>query len=254
MKRCKKCGETKPLSAYYMEKGKPRARCKDCHKAALYARRAEDPDAARALKNDWAARNREKLREADRELWKKRGAKRNAERREQRAQDPETVRAKQRAWRDANIERAREVQRKSRAKHRDVINARLRADYYANHEVRLKAAREYREQNPDAIRERNKRYCAQNPDEMAKHRARRRARQAAVEHIDYTRTEIYERDEGRCRGCHKELENKPHGFQIDHIVPISLGGPDTPANVQLMCAKCNRAKWANLEGQIHLAV
>jgi 5-methylcytosine-specific restriction endonuclease McrA len=34
-------------------------------------------------------------------------------------------------------------------------------------------------------------------------------------------------------------------------VPISLGGPDTPANVQLACPPCNRAKWATLDGQIH---
>lgn len=254
MKRCSECGTEKPLDAYYFEKGKPRARCKECHKARIYARRDADPEAARAYLAEWRSQNREKIREADRALWTKRGESRNAQRREQRANDPETVRAKQRAWRNANLDRARELARQTRERNWDRIREQMKADYQRNREKRLASARQYRAENKELIRQQNQRYYAENPDEVSKHRARRRARMAGVEHIDYTRTEIFERDEGRCRGCRKELVNEPHGFQIDHIVPISLGGPDTPANVQLMCAKCNRAKWANLEGQIHLGL
>lgn len=44
-KRCSKCGEVKPISEYYTDfrrgKHRPKAHCKDCHKATAAARRAE---------------------------------------------------------------------------------------------------------------------------------------------------------------------------------------------------------------------
>jgi uncharacterized protein (DUF983 family) len=44
MKLCKLCGEQKPLSDFYSQV----ARCKECHKAAMAKRRAENLDAIRA--------------------------------------------------------------------------------------------------------------------------------------------------------------------------------------------------------------
>lgn len=31
-------------------------------------------------------------------------------------------------------------------------------------------------------------------------------------------------------------------LEVDHIIPVSLGGPDTLDNKQLLCTKCNREK------------
>ncbi|MFW6102430.1 MAG: HNH endonuclease [Chloroflexota bacterium] len=31
-------------------------------------------------------------------------------------------------------------------------------------------------------------------------------------------------------------------LEVDHIIPVSLGGPDTLGNKQLLCSKCNREK------------
>lgn len=38
-KPCSACGLSLPLSSYYLEKGKPRGRCKTCHKAVAYSTR-----------------------------------------------------------------------------------------------------------------------------------------------------------------------------------------------------------------------
>lgn len=40
-KTCTKCGESKALSDYYFEKGKPRSKCKVCHTKKVYERSPE---------------------------------------------------------------------------------------------------------------------------------------------------------------------------------------------------------------------
>ncbi len=151
----------------------------------------------------------------------------NAARREAWANDPE-FRARHKRWLEANPDKVRQNQKDRTARMSDEERAHRNAY--------------------------NQTYYAANSDQWTVYRRRREALLAEVEYQPYTRQEIFERDGGKCRGCHKQLTNEPRAFQIDHIVPISLGGPDIPANLQLMCPKCNRAKWANLEGQIHLPV
>lgn len=251
-KTCTKCGEHKPLTDFYFEKGKPRGACKPCHRAKAYEKRGTDE--SRAREREYVKTNRKKL-SAQAKAWRTREKDRiNAKTRARRAEDPERFRSVQRAWRDANLERARETQRQSHERRKEKVNADIRADRKANPEKYAEYERVKRERHADAIRERQRLYYLNNPEVFERHRAVRRARLAGVERADYTRREIYERDGGTCRGCTKSLPYEKGGFQIDHIVPISLGGPDTPANVQLMCPKCNRAKWAKLDGQIHMPV
>ena len=50
------------------------------------------------------------------------------------------------------------------------------------------------------------------------------------------------RERGRCANCGNsfdELEGEP---QVDHIVPLSLGGINDLVNLQLLCEKCNKQK------------
>jgi HNH endonuclease len=41
------------------------------------------------------------------------------------------------------------------------------------------------------------------------------------------------------------LARTPRGCQVDHIVPLAKGGPDVPANMQLLCGEALREKEAN---------
>ncbi len=93
-KTCTRCGVEKPLDEYYFEKGRPRGRCKTCHRAILDAR---DPEHVRAVDAKSRAKHREKIRERNREGYKKNGERYNENRRAKRAEDPEPSRAQQRA-------------------------------------------------------------------------------------------------------------------------------------------------------------
>ena len=51
------------------------------------------------------------------------------------------------------------------------------------------------------------------------------------------RVEVFRRDGGRCVAC-----GSAELLQFDHVIPVALGGASTPANLQVLCAPCNRAK------------
>ena len=52
------------------------------------------------------------------------------------------------------------------------------------------------------------------------------------------RAYVIHRDNGRCQYCGK----KPKRIELDHAVPVSAGGQDTPSNRLVSCEKCNRKK------------
>jgi len=66
---------------------------------------------------------------------------------------------------------------------------------------------------------------------------------------------IFIRDGWRCRLCGQKTPKKLRGTiddkapELDHIVPLSLGGPHTSTNVQTLCRKCNQLKGATICGQ-----
>ena len=55
------------------------------------------------------------------------------------------------------------------------------------------------------------------------------------------RQAVFERDRGRCVECDSDFD-----IQYDHLIPFSMGGASTVANLQVLCAGCNRRKGATL--------
>jgi 5-methylcytosine-specific restriction endonuclease McrA len=55
------------------------------------------------------------------------------------------------------------------------------------------------------------------------------------------RREVFRRDGGRCAACGSD-----ELLQFDHVIPVALGGASTAANLQVLCAPCNREKGASL--------
>ncbi len=108
---------------------------------------------------------------------------------------------------------------------------------------RQEAMRWY-EKNRERAHEMAKRWKKKNP-ERAKELARvganmRRARKAA-NGGSFTADDIaalLEKQKGRCAGCAIEAAC----LEIDHIMPIFLGGSSDPTNLQLLCFPCNRSK------------
>jgi hypothetical protein len=46
---------------------------------------------------------------------------------------------------------------------------------------------------------------------------------------------IWSRDQGRCRHC-----DSTRFLEIDHIIPLALGGSDEPDNLRILCRPCNQ--------------
>lgn len=153
--------------------------------------------------------------------------------------------------------------------------------YQENREKELEYARQYRELNGDRLKaewqgayQRRKKYFDDYNRKNAAHIARRRAlwteankervkslnaawtkanphRARANAHTRRSRTQgrlsldIVERlmvlQRGRCACCSHRLGKS---YEIDHIVPLALGGSNTDDNVQLLYKKCNRQKGA----------
>lgn len=58
---------------------------------------------------------------------------------------------------------------------------------------------------------------------------------------------VYERDGGICMKCGKNVRKD---FHVDHIHPISKGGPEWDlSNLELSCPTCNLKKGGKLEGE-----
>lgn len=75
-------------------------------------------------------------------------------------------------------------------------------------------------------------------------KARRKARLRFVEVEDFTLREIAERDAWRCHLCGGSVPDRPYSARdkdptLDHLIPVSKGGPHTRSNVALAHNRCN---------------
>ncbi|MDD4390237.1 MAG: HNH endonuclease signature motif containing protein [Eubacteriales bacterium] len=52
--------------------------------------------------------------------------------------------------------------------------------------------------------------------------------------------QLMKQQKGKCVVCKCDILELYH---IDHIMPLSLGGSNGPANIQLLCPTCNLMKW-----------
>ncbi|MDD5604333.1 MAG: HNH endonuclease signature motif containing protein [Dehalococcoidales bacterium] len=52
----------------------------------------------------------------------------------------------------------------------------------------------------------------------------------------------------RCKKCRREFPLDI--LEVDHITPVSKGGKDNPANLQLLCPPCNKKKGATFKPKI----
>lgn len=86
-------------------------------------------------------------------------------------------------------------------------------------------------------------------ERVRKNEYKRKARKNGVGHEDIEPHEIFERDNWRCGLCSENIDMAikwphPKSPTIDHIIPLSLGGPHTAANVQAAHLGCNCSKGA----------
>lgn len=198
-----------------------------------------DPEKYRAYARAWAAANPEKVK-----AYRAASVERHYDKlmkawASYRAGNREKLRERTRAYQAANPEKVKASRAASYAKHKEKRRAEAR-DYCEEHREwsRAKSA-EWRKNNP----EKRKAYYHANFDKNRFYQENRRARKLGAEgfHTKEDVERIRKDQNGKCALCRVKLCGVYH---IDHIVPLSKGGSNWPANLQLLCKPCNLSKGA----------
>lgn len=144
--------------------------------------------------------------------------------------------ARNREW--AKTEKAKEVKKR----------------FYKNNAEKLKLyAKEYQQKNRKRISEYVKVWRSKNIEHYrmvdaewsrknkAKRTEYRHKRRAAGEFSYAVIPELMQKQNGKCTVCRGFLTKL---IEIDHIIPVALGGTNEKTNLQLLCRPCNRSKGA----------
>lgn len=88
---------------------------------------------------------------------------------------------------------------------------------------------------------------------------RHRARRFGVAYEPVNRLKVFERDGWKCQCCGRPAPRRLMGTmnkrapELDHRVPLVLGGPHSYENCQLACKRCNESKGGkHIRGQMQL--
>jgi 5-methylcytosine-specific restriction endonuclease McrA len=134
------------------------------------------------------------------------------------------------AWYYDNIEQAREYRKQQ---------------YAQNREQAIEDARRWREENPERYRATMRRYkrkhYRENREAYRVYVRNRRARLAEVDgsHSVEDIETMYHQQNGLCHYCGASIED---GYHVDHVIPLSRGGSNSPDNLVLACPHCNLSK------------
>ena len=120
--------------------------------------------------------------------------------------------------------------------------------YWNNREKHIADSKEWRIKNHEKYIENNNAYYRREypfiKDRIAIATRNRRARIAGLpgKHTKKDIENMLIKQSGRCFYCGVPL----YTFQVDHVVPVSRGGANSPDNLVLACEHCNKSKGARL--------
>lgn len=158
------------------------------------------------------------------------------------------IRARGHYWRDP--EAARAARSRYREEHRTELRAYQRAYRLAHPEQ----ARRWKSANPERVKEHDRRiYERHREKRFALSQARRAAKSSAVVERVF-RSVLWRQHKGICGICRRPVSVQ--AMDVDHIIPLVLGGVHSYANTQPAHGKCNRQKGGRLvavqKGQLSL--
>ena len=118
-----------------------------------------------------------------------------------------------------------------------------RKDYYkqwlAENQERISAKRRAEYDKAEQNRRYREQYKIKRVEYIQRANARKRLLIGRGEFTQKDVDHILEQQNGKCAGCSVSLVD---GYEIDHVMPVSLGGSNTADNLQLLCMPCNRRK------------
>ena len=123
------------------------------------------------------------------------------------------------------------------------------ARYNQQNKERLAAFRREHYDRDDNHARYRKRYEQKRHEYIACAEDRQRNLRERGSHTQEDIDRLYASQCGVCTGCGLQLENsrdrrvKNH-YEVDHVMPVALGGSNTADNLQLLCCPCNRRKHA----------
>jgi len=213
-KTCTVCGRVFPATAEFFHRhggGELRAQCKECHCAQKRRYRQENLEKVKERNAKYRANNHEK----EVERWKR-----------YREENADSIRLKKRQYWIDNLDANHERQRRYREQNAELVRAQKRL---------------YRKANIEDARERDRRYRKSHKVQRRIWESARRARKRSAPG-SYTVADIerqYQAQKGKCYYCGMKVGKQYH---IDHVVPLSRGGSNSPENVVIACPDCNFGK------------
>jgi len=156
-----------------------------------------------------------------------------------------------------------------RAERRESIRKKGNKRYQDNREKMQEYNNKYRkkrnQENPERMRLKSRKYYQENRETILDKRKRkaqtesgkfnnqksvnkRRALKAGATVEDFTPKEVFIRDRYICQACgiktRPDYKNKYHAKypNLDHIIPLSVGGEHSRRNTQCLCRGCNTLK------------
>lgn len=153
------------------------------------------------------------------------------DRKDRRCKDCERARSSARY--SLQSEECRALKRVYYAANRETVKARTSLYYIEHREERCEQVSRWSKANPAKDKERHH---------------RRRARKAGCVVSSADLRLVVEKAGGLCQVCGILI---PEGLRhIDHIIPLSKGGPHAQENLQLLCRTCNCRKGARLPNEL----
>ena len=136
-------------------------------------------------------------------------------------------------------------------------DAKRAVEYRQNNKEQIKEyKKEYQQNNKEQIKEYkkeyNKEYHQNNPHKTREKDRKRRALKRANIHKPYTEDQVLETYGTTCHICKEDIDLSAsrssgapgweQGLHIDHVIPLSKGGPDSLNNVKPAHGSCNLQK------------
>lgn len=229
-KRCSRCGEVLPYSAFLRNRRRLdglRSECKKCGLAGRAAYNLARKVEKRAYNQAYyAAKHSEIL----------------AQKKEYYQANAEEIRAKKRTYQQANLELLREKAKRYHATHKQQRRAAWERWYYAATEQVREYRRKYRQEHLAEVKAKLREWQKRNPGRVAYHNHNRRI---AKRNGDYTQVEwqaLCEAVNHICPRCGQKRR-----LTVDHVVPLSRGGKNDITNIQPLCSWCNISKGTKIE-------
>lgn len=128
-----------------------------------------------------------------------------------------------------------------RAKNRALLISRDREYYAKNRLVLIPRMVEYNRKNKEAYLEKMRQWRKKNKDKVQIWVRNRRAKLRGLSgtHTLQDILDLLREQRGLCVYCRADISKR---YQVDHVMPVALGGGNDKGNLQLLCKACNLDK------------